>query len=744
MWCLVSSNGQESYNVTPGRVHTVSRKVGDIILANDQSVSRKHAFLEVKYPITDGIYIWDESSKYGSFIDDGIESNSRLVLHKKYTLKEGGTVRFGLQQNTWVLKREIPCVLGHNLKAAEIKKIVSAISKTGGKYVGAWTKEITHLCASTVSLSCEVMCALASAKPIVTPLFWEHYSSMLAGKGALADPSKFIPAVHDSQMSGRENLWLPNTARKSLFKDKLFLLPNSKNFEELKTVIELAGGEVNKLSDCKQPLEEFCKPNIIVVKCAKASQETKLYREILNKFSTNKWQAIPEEDIGLAIWKVSTEKHCNPAFSSTNILNKLKETPSQPDSGATLVLNTEDVRGTFTGQTQTNQTDLVIPPSCSENNFTSDDKTESFNPNPTNETMTEITKHTPGPSRKRERDSEKIPANTDNKNINSASLRSEPHSLGDEDLFADDLPKQRNNCSLNSTVNSPLKKSEKKPACVVDDDDFSLPSPPKRKKPKKSVVEDDMFDLPEPPPKTTGMISKDDDDEFFLPSPTKKPLLNLSKLNQSANYSALNESNDLFECLESEASTSRSGKRKDRNDSETEDPPRKRPTNVCVDVTNVQEAAPSQHKASDFICKTDIKHIKKEENGPKPTDEEEISFQLHAKVVLRPLITKKNGHQNANNSKNNNVAVKNFKKFRKNWGGNTSGDRHQKTTSRVLITTVATKSRSSFSTNANSDDEDDPFTPDRPGQRLSNVSRRININDSDDDDEFALPSFSQV
>ncbi len=85
------------------------------------------------------------------------------------------------------------------------------------------------------------MCALASAKPIVTPLFWEHYSLMLVGKGALADPAKFIPAVHDSQMSGRENLWLPNVARKTLFKDKLFIIPGYKNFEELKTVVELAG-----------------------------------------------------------------------------------------------------------------------------------------------------------------------------------------------------------------------------------------------------------------------------------------------------------------------------------------------------------------------------------------------------------------------------------------------------------------------------------------------------------------------
>lgn len=760
MWCLVSSTGQVSYNITPGKVHTVSRKVGDIILANDQSVSRKHAFLEVKYPVTDGIYVWDDNSKYGSFVNDGIKSNVKLEKEKKYTLREGDTVRFGLQDNIWTLKREVPLVYGHMLKPPELKKIISAVSKSGGKYAGKWTKDITHLCTNTLHLTHEIMCTLASAKPIVTPLFWEHYTLMLAGKGALADPAKFIPTIHDSELSGRENLCLPNAARKSLFKDKLFIIPYSKNFEILKTIIELAGGKAIKLSDCKLPREDYCKPNVVLLKCPDSSEETALYKQVLNKLSESRRHAVPEEDIGLALWKVSTEKYCNPAFSSSQILRNPLETPSQPDTGATLVQDTEDVRGASTGQTETDQS-LVIPPSCSDNMYSTDDTTQSLSVRPVAQRKVETSEPAPGPSCKRSRYSEENSENVSGQR--SKSVKSEPKSQEDEDLFADDATEPSlSNISVGATIvpepsmsnvsicvtNTPRSKVEKIQAHSRDDDDdddFFLPSPPKRKKPKKSEVTDDMFDLPEPPP---TQVSKNniEDDDFDLPSP-RKLSLNSKRANKSANSSALNQSDDMFQSLESTcgASTSHSAKRKGRNDSESEVPPPKRPTNGCVDITNVHGSTVAPHiKTNNFISKTDIKRIKKEESDQEQNDEDEICIRLQAKVVLVPLLIRPRESPKLDNSKSTNSSVKNFKKFRKNWGGNNSADRHQVTTNRVLITTTA--NRSSFSTNANSDeDEDDPFSPERPVQRRTNGNTRNNVHHSEDeDDEFALPSFSQV
>lgn len=123
----VASFTGEVYTLTPGRPHTVSRKTGDIILANDQSVSRRHAYLEVLSPMSvsysigymlgkcqriciiihfdsfqKGVSVWDESSKYGTFVNDGIPNDRKIPAGSKETITEGAKVRFGLQEmNIW-------------------------------------------------------------------------------------------------------------------------------------------------------------------------------------------------------------------------------------------------------------------------------------------------------------------------------------------------------------------------------------------------------------------------------------------------------------------------------------------------------------------------------------------------------------------------------------------------------------------------------------------------------------------
>lgn len=56
---------------------------------------------------------------------------------------------------------------------------------------------------------------------------------------------------------------------------------------------------------------------------------------------------IPLEDIGLALWKVSTAEHCNPARSANSILRGSNE--FEQDAGATIVENTEDIDAASTG-----------------------------------------------------------------------------------------------------------------------------------------------------------------------------------------------------------------------------------------------------------------------------------------------------------------------------------------------------------------------------------------------------------
>lgn len=46
------------------------------------------------------------------------------------------------------------------------------------------------------------------------------------------------------------------------------------------------------------------------------------------------------DDIGLALWKTTTTVHCNPSHSTNSILRRPDDI--QQDTGATLVINTED------------------------------------------------------------------------------------------------------------------------------------------------------------------------------------------------------------------------------------------------------------------------------------------------------------------------------------------------------------------------------------------------------------------
>lgn len=708
MWCLELVEGDSVYELTPGKTHTVSRKVGDIVLANDVSVSRKHAFLAVKCPITDGVSLWDESSKYGTFVNKGIDDSKRIEKNLKVTIKDGGLVRFGLQNNVWRLKRFPPCVCLHMLKPDDKKNVKSVISQLGGKVVENWSKDPSYLVTSSVRLTFEVMCALVSGKHIVTPQFWN--SLMNAGNETPGDPSKFVPPLLDKRLSNNSSLCLPNTARKSLFKDKLFIFPNSKSFNVFKGLIELAGGKAEKISECHMPLSDYCKPHVAVLNCSENDQ-TSFFNKVLSTLIQNNLRVIHEEEIGLAIWKVSTARHCNPRQTLTkapaDFLRLSRQ--SEMDIGNILVENTEDIAATATGPVST---DMVIPPSFSDNNLhSSEDNTMSMSvliaPKPS------IPASSAGPTRKRSRGN-----SSDRADTKSVDIKVEPDSAGEEDLFADEVPAKK------LCVTGKMKKRHIEDS----DEEFLLPSPPKKRNKQKAVKDDDcdLFDLPEEPQslRENKRDNDDDDDDVELDFLEKS-----SRFNKSSKVSTHNQSRDLFETQEpSGAASTSNGKRKERGDSDQEVPPPKR---APKDVTNTLETKPTQTVKLNFVKKEarDSEHVN--------DVNDELSSQFHSNVIVTKLVKRdlsKSTIESVNGRNNTTNSTKpNFKKFRKNWPVSTSSERR-------LITTVVQSSRGR-SSNGDSEDDEDSFLPSRPINRQNNAS--IN-DDDDDDDEFALPSFSQV
>lgn len=728
MWGLVSPNG-DVYTLTHGRVHTVNRKVGDIVLPADGSVSRRHASLEVKSPATDGVYVWDESSKFGTFVNEGIDSTTKLQSGVKATLKDGDRVRFGLQNNIFIVKKMVPRVCILNVKAAEKRKLASLLSMFGGEVEEKWSAHTTHLTCKSLCLTPEVMCALASEKPIVSPLFWEYYAQMIAGKAEPPNISKFIPVIEDKIMLHyKANACLPNSGRKTLFRDKLFIFPTSSTYQGMKHIVEMAGGRCGKLSDGGMSLEDYCKPDVIVLGCPE-NEQTLLYKKVLGKLTEKNRRVIPMDDIGLALWKVSINIHCNPTYSASSILHKPCESSLDQSTGKTYVMDSEDIDAASTGIELTNQ---VIPPSFSENLFTSEDKTMSLS---MSLAQCQPPSAVPGPSRKRlmDGDEPKPKAN----DLSSVAVERDTGSAGEEDLFADTpRPSKRNVPTCSGATPSTRGKESNH---VVDaDNDFFLPSPPK-KRVKKSIKEtESMFDLPEEP--VSKQVATSGDELDFLDSSRLSHHSSRGPTRSRNNACTLNESRDLFESTQdadrNTVTPQRTEKRKESSDSDCEKPPTKRPHVAHSNTPSLPGASTHESVTSGFIKIDSVKAPKKEPKEDEWKDSD-LSTSFRAMVVVTSLLRKPLRDVTLASAE---FRGKNFKKFRKVW--NSACEKHCIASSPDL--TMSGRRLCRNGTNGHYSDDDEEQAEDDPLQRATPAPRRGPRRAQDSEDEFALPSFSQV
>nr|CAD7576578.1 unnamed protein product [Timema californicum] len=105
MWILKSAKGEE-YILLTNKEHIVSRKEsGNLVLGNDDSISRTHAKIKVSHNIKNlndptelpAVILVDCGSKYGTFLQD----NVKLAANTEVALKDGSVIKFGVQWNVW-------------------------------------------------------------------------------------------------------------------------------------------------------------------------------------------------------------------------------------------------------------------------------------------------------------------------------------------------------------------------------------------------------------------------------------------------------------------------------------------------------------------------------------------------------------------------------------------------------------------------------------------------------------------
>lgn len=129
--------------------YTVGRSSCDISLPNDVSISRIHAKIIVS---SDEIFV-EDNSKYGTFVNNAIQTNIREPIGQHIKLRVGQTVRFGRLENVWRLEQiKINCC-SSTLSGDDVSQLKDYLRIVNGKLHQNWTENCTHLVMNDVTFT---------------------------------------------------------------------------------------------------------------------------------------------------------------------------------------------------------------------------------------------------------------------------------------------------------------------------------------------------------------------------------------------------------------------------------------------------------------------------------------------------------------------------------------------------------------------------------------------------------------
>ncbi|XP_018333857.1 nibrin [Agrilus planipennis] len=345
--------------------YTIGRKDADILLTNDQSISRNHALLKLD---SNRIILVDCGAKYKTYVD-----NTKLQPHEDTILSPGNTIKFGAFESIYKVGC-INIVTAHScLTKEEKKKVICQINFLNGCCVSNWTPECTHLTVNELKLTVKMLCCLIEGKPIVTVKFWEDFAKNVKENHSPPDPNNYKPPCTEIMLN--KNLPLDfKEERKHLFRNKVFVFMTEADKETVELVIKYAGGqciswekEHIKKEDIDNPEKEYL---IVQNTDSPTKIQSQELIDLIEHLKQTGKRLIPFTELALAIVNCSCEKDCNPNFDRNAAL--LKATSSQLAAPCKiLVTETQTQQEEHSKNTQNNAT---IPPSfdnssCSSQNF---------------------------------------------------------------------------------------------------------------------------------------------------------------------------------------------------------------------------------------------------------------------------------------------------------------------------------------------------------------------------------------
>eukprot|EP00794_Sanderia_malayensis_P018765 gene18765-20656_t len=326
MWILEGIRGNtKKYNLMPNKEYIVGRKDCQILLANDASISRRHALIRIQNKVSSPDLcdiVLTDISKYGSFVN-----GKKLSSRTDVKLNPNDEILFGQCQERYRLTAHAFVIAMSCINKKELKSnIKDIVQKLGGIIVNEWNKDCTHLIMEEVTFTVKTVSALASARPIVTPKYLEDCLECCEQLSTpLPNPKAYFPKLVEPSLKGKEELFQPDEERRHVFRDKNFIFLSKRQHKRLSVSIELAGGTMNvyetKEDDVMQRM--FSNDSLFLAPESKdesafSHEQCRWIKTVMERLKLMNLRPIKESEIGLAILNVSLEKYCNPMSSSDN------------------------------------------------------------------------------------------------------------------------------------------------------------------------------------------------------------------------------------------------------------------------------------------------------------------------------------------------------------------------------------------------------------------------------------------
>nr|XP_045596679.1 LOW QUALITY PROTEIN: nibrin-like [Procambarus clarkii] len=344
MWTLESTltNPEDIRYLYCGTPLMVSRQEGHVLLKGDKSISRQHAAIFITHSVENlknpqalpKFELTELGAKYGTFVNEGIETDRKLAINSKTVLQDGDRLRFGMLTNTWRLAYRPLVVASSSMPPNSKALLTDTLLKLGGHMVGEWNHSCTYLVMTNITFTVKAVCALADRRYIVTPEFFAKWLDAVINKTSHPNPAEYEPPLKEVTVNSTEVSFAPDEKRKSLLSGQTFLFNSEKQLKRMGLAISLAGGSSEKLNEKNYKLLISGNHRLVKNVTQKSSaNDNTLYNTAEKILNDNGLRAIPEADIGLAILYIDTSGHCNPAFKVSSILRRIGSSASQMTEG---------------------------------------------------------------------------------------------------------------------------------------------------------------------------------------------------------------------------------------------------------------------------------------------------------------------------------------------------------------------------------------------------------------------------